>query len=109
MALRVGTIQKAFQGVETKYGAGRIYGRFGEPVLTEPRASAAFLHLTLEQSGTDFGPLFGHPTSTGGPPDPTKYGPDAKLTAMIGELAQAWAEAKANAKFDSTTTLHSFI
>ena len=109
MALRVGTIQKAFQGVEAKYGTGRIYGRFSEPVLSEPRATAAFLHLTLEQGGTDFSPLFGHPVSTSGPPDATKYAPDAKLTSTISELAQAWNEAKANAPFDATTTLNSFV
>lgn len=109
MALRVGTIQKAFEGVEGKYGAGRIFGRFGEPVLTEPRATAAFLHMTLEQGGTDFGPLFGHPVGGPGAPDPTKYAPDGKLTAAVNELAQAWTEAKANAKFDLTTTLTNFV
>lgn len=108
MALRVGTIQKAFQGVESKYGTGRIFGRFSEPVLSEPRATAVFLSLTLEQGGTDFGPLFGHPSS-GATGDTTRYAPDAKLNAMIAELAQAWGEAKANAPFDSTTTLNSFV
>ena len=109
MALRVGTIQKAFQGVEAKYGHGRIFGRFNDPVLSEPRASAAFLHLTLEQGGTDFGPLFGQPVGGTGPLEPTRYAADAKLTLTIAELAQAWSEAKANAPYDSTTTLNSFV
>jgi hypothetical protein len=109
MALRVGTIQKAFEGVEAKYGHGRIFGRFAEPVLSEPRATAAFLHLTLEQGGTDFAPLFGQPAGGSGPLDPTRYAPDAKLSATVRELAQAWGEAKANAPYDSTTTLNRFV
>jgi len=109
VALRVGTIQKAFQGVETKYGAGRIFGRFSEPVLSEPRVTAAFLHATLEQGGTDFGPLFGHPI--GGSPgfDPTRYAPDARLAQTWHDLAQAWAEVKANAPYDPTTALATFV
>lgn len=109
MALRVGTIQKAFQGVEAKYGAGRIYGRFAEPVLSEPRASAAFLHLTLEQGASDFGPLFGHPITGSAGYDSSRYAPDAKLNQVWGELVQAWKEAETNAPYDTTTSLRSFV
>jgi hypothetical protein len=109
VALRVGTIQKAFQGVEAKYGAGRIFGRFAEPVLSEPRATAAFLHVTLEQGGTDFGPLFGHPVNGTPGYDSTRYAPDAKITQVWHELAQAWSEAKANAPYDPTLSLSNFV
>ena len=108
MALRVGTIQKAFQGVEAKYGVGRILGRFSEPVLSEPRATAAFLHQTLEHSATDFGPFFGNPINWSPGYDPSRYAPDSRLTQVISDLAQAWKEAQANAPFDGTTALRSF-
>jgi hypothetical protein len=109
LALRVGTIQKAFRGVEAKYGSGRIFGRFAEPVLTEPRATAAFLHVTLEQGGTDFGPFFGHPVNGTPGYDSTRYAPDAKITQVWNELALAWTEAKANAPFDPTLSLSNFV
>lgn len=108
MALRVGTIQKAFEGVEAKYGVGRILGRFSDTVLSEPRATATFLHQTLEHNATDFGPFFGNRVNWSPGYDPSRYAPDNKLNQVIGELAQAWKEAQSNAPFDGTTALQSF-
>jgi hypothetical protein len=109
VALRVGTIHKAFDGVEAKYGSGRIFGRFPSSHLTEPRATAVFLQLSVEALGSDFGPLFGQ--SVFGTPgyDPAKYFPDAKLQVVVGELAQGWKEAQAGAPLDSTGSLREFV
>ena len=109
MALRVGTIQKAFQTIEGKHGAGRIFGRFTGFEMTEPRASAAFLHLSLEQGSTDFGPFFGHPVGGTQGYDATRYFADQRLTSVLGELAQAWKEAESLAPSDATGALRTLV
>lgn len=109
MPLRVGTIHKAFDGVEAKYGTGRILGRFTSSELTEPRATAAFLHLTLEQQGTDFAPLFGQPVFGTPGYDPSRYFADARLSAAIAEIAQGWKEAEAAAGPDRQGALARFV
>jgi hypothetical protein len=109
VALRVGTIHKAFDGVEAKYGGGRIFGRFEKAELNEPRTTAAFLHLTLEYGGTDFAPLFGH--ALGGLPgfDPSRYFPDPKLAEVTQNLAQAWREAEQAAGPEPAGALGFFV
>jgi hypothetical protein len=109
VALRVGTIQKAFQTVESKHGPGRIFGRFAGSEITEPRASAAFLHLTLEQGSTDFGPFFGHPVGGSQGYDATRYFPDQRLTTVLSELAQGWKEAVTLSASDPTGALRNFV
>jgi hypothetical protein len=109
MALRVGTIQKAFELVESKHGSGRIFGRFAGSEMTEPRASAAFLHLSLEQGSTDFGPFFGHPVGGSQGYDATRYFPDDRLAKVLAELAQGWKEAESLSGADSSGALRSFL
>lgn len=109
MALRVGTIHKAFETIESRYGGARIFGRFAVTELSEPRASAVFLQLTNEYGGSDFGPLFGQPLATAGIGDPAHYHPDQRLALVIEELAQAWREAKAGAPEDPTGALREFV
>jgi hypothetical protein len=109
VALRVGTIHKAFEAIEGKYGGGRIFGRFAVTELTEPRATAVFLQLTNEFGGSDFGPLFGQPLAGGAGADPARYAPDARLKLVVEELAQAWREAKAAVAKDPTGALREFV
>ncbi|HEX9708490.1 MAG TPA: hypothetical protein VGB42_00720 [Candidatus Thermoplasmatota archaeon] len=109
MALRVGTIHKAFETIEGRFGGGRIQGRFVQSELTEPRASAVFLQLTTESGGSDFGPLFGQPIAGKPGADPARYHPDPKLNLVIEELAQSWREAKAAAAGERAGALAEFV
>ncbi len=109
MALRVGTIHKAFESIEARYGGGRIFGRFAVSELTEPRASAVFLQLSNESGGSDFGPLFGQPVAATPRADPARYFGNDKLKLVIEELAQAWREAKRAASEDRTSALREFV
>ncbi len=109
MALRVGTIHKAFEAIEAKYGGGRIMGRFAVTELSEPRATAVFLQLANEYGGSDFGPLFGQPLVGSQGADPARYFPDAKLSLVIEELAQSWREAKKAAAEERTGAMREFV